>query len=182
MRSLQLEKEFMNTDKSGVTVYSDLITRFKKGLGNLSNSLNLLQGAKTIVFYIDEGHELSEGVTISLLQTAFSALQEKGCSTPHAVVLGSTTSKVAIAAPPRAARGQTSSARFRDTSSDPFVLPWCALPVNLHLQPSDLSSLPEPPEGTKQVSKQYQRPSLRPLPPAKELRGIKTQLKIGRPL
>lgn len=133
-------------------------------LETLVNSLNQLQRAvktvphrQTIIFNIDEGHELAEGVSMACLLSVFADVKIKA-KAPHLAVLTSTTSKLSTLAPKAAEEIPSSSGRWCPLDSRQLIQPWSYFGVNLDVE--ERSEFP-----TASVARTYDY-----------------QIRIGRPL
>lgn len=141
---------------------------------------SLKRPAHIIVFHFDEAHELSNGVTVSAIQTVFGELRARICYEPVAV-LSTSVPDLGPTAPP-VVPYVSPSARFLPSAAAFLARPWSALPVCLPLQPAQLTKLPVPPERRSSNDQAAPRPLLKPLPPPTYLRSFEYQIKIGRPL
>lgn len=176
VRSNQIENEQACTEDA---LETSVVSNFK----TLSDRLAPPSNTNTILFHVDEGHQLQRGVTISALRSVFTVLETR--IPEHLVVLTSTASELIEPAPSTDAWHVQSSDRFPQRTKNGLIQPWCYLPVNvdLHAASFEMPEFNESDTFEQEVDKSRKaRAHLPKTPTARVVRSFQHQIMIGRPL
>lgn len=151
----QLEKGGTDTQE----IYEEHLENLRLALNELASCVKTTPDRSTVIFNIDEGHELdrSGAVSIACLVAVFADLGER-TNRAHLAVLTSTALDVSPPAPGGVSRLPTAGARWFDIRKDKPIQPWSFFGVNLDVEQRN------------------------EIPTAAEARTFDYQVRIGRPL